>query len=112
MVYKRAAKGVTSDRVSPYDELIKKYAKELGWDWRMLAAVVYQESKFSINSVSHRGAVGLMQVMPQTGLYYGVEDLTDKHREEPKTDVLNPEDERVCRTDHLFVNKLRDAWPQ
>ena len=87
--HKRAAKGVTSDRVSPYDELIKKYAKELGWDWRMLAAVVYQESKFSINSVSHRGAVGLMQVMPQTGLYYGVEDLTD------------PEQNLIAGTSHL-----------
>jgi membrane-bound lytic murein transglycosylase F len=41
----------------------------------MLAAVIYQESKFSINSTSHRGAKGLMQIMPQTGSYYGVNDL-------------------------------------
>lgn len=75
--HKRAEKGITTSRVSPYDELIRKYAKELGWDWRMLAAVVYQESKFSISSTSFRGARGLMQVMPQTGRYYGVEDLLD-----------------------------------
>ena len=74
---KAAIKGMTASQVSPYDDLIKKYAKELGWDWRILAAVVYQESKFSINSVSHRGAKGLMQVMPKTGRYYGVEDLID-----------------------------------
>ena len=55
----------------------KEYAKELGWDWRMLAAVIYQESKFSINSRSHRGAQGLMQVMPSTGRYYEVENLLD-----------------------------------
>lgn len=75
--HKRAEKGMKVSRVSPYDDLIKKHAKELGWDWRMLAAVVYQESKYSINSVSHRGATGLMQVMPRTGKLYGVEDLTD-----------------------------------
>lgn len=74
---KRAEKGITSKTLSPYDHIIRKYAAELGWDWRMLAAVVYQESKFSIGSRSHRGAQGLMQVMPQTAKYYKVDDLLD-----------------------------------
>lgn len=74
---KRAEKGQKVSQVSPYDDLIRKYADELGWDWRMLAAVIYQESKFSINSVSHRGARGLMQVMPKTGKHYGIDDLID-----------------------------------
>ena len=43
----------------------------------MLAAVVYQESKFSINTSSHRGARGLMQVMPSTAKYYGIDNLLD-----------------------------------
>ena len=87
--HKRAEKGVITSRVSPYDNLIRKYAKELGWDWRMLAAVVYQESKFSINSVSPRGAAGLMQVMPQTGRHYGIENLID------------PEQNLIAGTSHL-----------
>ncbi len=87
--YKRAERGVVTKTVSPYDEIIKRYAKELGWDWRMLAAVVYQESKFSINSRSHRGAQGLMQVMPKTAAYYEVEDL------------LNPEENIKAGTQHL-----------
>lgn len=70
-------RGMISSKISPYDKLIKEYAKKLGWDWRMLAAVIYQESKFSINTVSHRGATGLMQVMPATAKYYGVSDLLD-----------------------------------
>ena len=73
----------------PFDGLIKKHAAELGWDWRMLAAVVYQESKFSINSQSHRGAQGLMQVMPQTGRKYGIDDL------------VNPENNLTAGTAHL-----------
>lgn len=74
---RRAEKGVRTKTVSPYDELFKVYAAKLGWDWRMLAAVVYQESRFSINSRSFRGAQGLMQVMPGTADYYGVDNLLD-----------------------------------
>lgn len=74
---RRAERGVIAESVSPYDALFKQYAAELGWDWRMLAAVVYQESKFSIGSRSHRGAMGLMQVMPQTAAYYQISNLTD-----------------------------------
>ena len=86
---KRADRGVKTTTVSPYDNLFKKYAKQLGWDWRMVAAVVYQESKFSIGSRSHRGAIGLMQVMPQTGSYYGVDNL------------LDPEQNIIAGTNHL-----------
>lgn len=87
--YKRADRGVVTKTLSPYDNIIKEYAKDLGWDWRMLAAVVYQESKFSINSRSHRGAQGLMQVMPRTAKVYEIEDL------------LNPEQNIKAGTNHL-----------
>ncbi len=87
--YKKAERGIVSSTICPYDEIIRKYARDLGWDWRMLAAVIYQESKFSINSQSHRGAQGLMQVMPQTAQYYDVEDL------------LNPEQNIKAGASHL-----------
>lgn len=75
--HKRVEMGHTTNIISPYDDLLHKYAGELGWDWRMLAALIYQESKFAINSESHRGAQGLMQVMPRTGIYYGTDNLLD-----------------------------------
>ena len=50
------AKGHTVTCLSPYDKLIKEYAGKIDWDWRMLAALIYQESKFSIDTRSHRGA--------------------------------------------------------
>ena len=53
-------------RLSPYDDIIKKYAKELGWDWRLLASMIYQESRFNPKTVSWAGAQGLMQLMPAT----------------------------------------------
>ena len=86
---KLAERGIRTKEISPYDQLLKRYAAELGWDWRMLAAVVYQESKFSINSKSHRGARGLMQVMPSTAKSYDIEDL------------LNPENNLKAGVSHL-----------
>jgi membrane-bound lytic murein transglycosylase F len=65
------------NKLSPYDEEFKKGAKELDWDWRLLAAVVYQESNFKPNLTSWAGAIGLMQVMPETGEYFGVNNLLD-----------------------------------
>lgn len=78
--YRKVERGVRTKTLSPYDDIIKRYAADLGWDWRMLAAVIYQESKFSINSRSHRGAQGLMQVMPQTARYYEIDDLLDPEK--------------------------------
>lgn len=57
-------KGKVSDlrAISPFDGLIREVADEQGWDWRLLAAVIYHESRFSLDANSHKGAVGLMQV--------------------------------------------------
>ena len=86
---KKADKGMKVKVVSPYDDLFRKYSAELGWDWRMVAAIAFQESRFSIGSRSSRGAQGLMQVMPQTGKYYGVDNL------------LDPEQNVIAGTRHL-----------
>ncbi len=64
-------------KLSPYDSLIKAAAVELGWDWRLLSAQIFKESKFDPKAVSWAGAIGLMQVLPRTGKSYGVEDLKD-----------------------------------
>ncbi len=63
--------------LSPYDSLIRAHADSIGWDWKMLAAVIYQESRFHIEATSRRGASGLMQMMPETAKRFGVEDALD-----------------------------------
>lgn len=50
--------------LSPYDDEIKAAAPILGWDWKLLASVIYQESQFKPNVRSWVGAYGLMQLMP------------------------------------------------
>lgn len=74
---RRASSSRKTPVLSPYDELMKAYSKEIGWDWRLLAAVIYQESKFHIEARSHRGAAGLMQMRPQTATRFGAGNLLD-----------------------------------
>lgn len=68
--------------ISSFDPIIKKEAQKIGWDWRLLAAVIYQESGFDPEATSHVGAVGLMQIMPETSLQLGFEEY-----EEPEDNI-------------------------
>jgi membrane-bound lytic murein transglycosylase F len=63
----------TSGKISPYDALIKKYSEEIGWDWRLVASLIYQESRFNPQAKSWAGAYGLMQLMPNTAERFGIE---------------------------------------
>ena len=58
--------------ISPFDKAIKKTAAKIGWDWRLLAALIYQESRFKIDLESDKGAFGLMQLMPSVMQRYDV----------------------------------------
>jgi membrane-bound lytic murein transglycosylase F len=66
---------VSPGQISPYDSLFKLYAPQIGWDWRMLAALAYQESRFNPNAQSWSGASGLMQLMPQTAIRFGCDSF-------------------------------------
>ncbi|MFY0626259.1 MAG: transporter substrate-binding domain-containing protein [Reichenbachiella sp.] len=66
--------------ISPYDSLIKQYAKTIDWDWKLLAAQISKESKFNPDAKSWVGARGLMQVMPKTAKEYGIKKLTDPNQ--------------------------------
>ncbi|RED94905.1 MltF family protein [Marinoscillum furvescens] len=70
------------DKISRYDDLMRAAATEINWDWRLLAAQVYQESRFDPKTKSWAGAVGLMQLMPKTAKSYGYSKLTN-----PKTSL-------------------------
>lgn len=57
--------------ISYYDDLFMRYAPTSGMDWKLLAAIAYNESAFNPNATSHMGAMGLMQLMPSTARQYG-----------------------------------------
>ena len=68
-----------SGLISPFDSYFRQEGKRLGIDWRLLAAVSYQESSFSTEVSSWAGAVGLMGLLPSTAATLGVtgDDIYD-----------------------------------
>jgi len=50
-----------------YGSSIKTHANMYGLDWRLVLAVMKVESRFDTHAESHKGALGLMQIMPNTG---------------------------------------------
>jgi soluble lytic murein transglycosylase len=69
-----------------YSEFVRVHAHEHDLDPALLAAVIYQESKFNANAKSSSGAIGLMQLTPSTargiavrtgGSAFRVDDLYD-----------------------------------
>jgi len=65
----------TTEELSPYDPLVRKYATPADRDWRMVVSQMYQESRFNPKAKSFAGARGLMQVLPRTAKQMGIADL-------------------------------------
>lgn len=59
------------------NRLVEKYAVLYDLDERLLHAVIRAESDYDENAVSRKGAMGLMQLMPETGKKYGVKNFFD-----------------------------------
>ena len=68
--------------LSPYDEMIKHIAKEAEVDWKLVVAVMAQESAFNPEAVSEAGALGLMQIIPRFSQVENKEQLYD-----PETNI-------------------------
>ncbi|MCG6186159.1 transporter substrate-binding domain-containing protein [Maribellus maritimus] len=73
---------ISGGNISKYDNYIKEFSEEYGWDWRLIASVVYHESRFNAQAESWAGAYGLMQIMPSTARSLGVENF-----ERPKQNI-------------------------
>ena len=73
---------VSEGKISIYDDLFKKYAPTIGWDWRLLASLAFTESNFDSTAVSWAGAKGLMQLMPTTAKANGMPEGMEHNPEE------------------------------
>ena len=80
-------------KVSPWDNIIKSFSDSLNWDWRLLASLIFQESRFDPTVKSLAGATGLMQIMPETGKNFGIDIM------------LSPENN--IKAGVLFINYLQ-----
>lgn len=106
-------------KLSVYDGLFRTYSEEIGWDWRLLAAVAYVESRFDPHDVSSKGARGLMQLMPATAENYG---CPESMMTEPEANIAagcrlivsleNSLRSRISRTEEPDIEKYTDASEQ
>lgn len=70
--------------ISAYDNLIRNISEREGQDWRLLSAIAYHESRFTPDIVSHRGARGMMQIMPAVARQF---DVPAEAIADPETNV-------------------------
>lgn len=93
---------INTGKISGYDDLIRKYSSETAWDWRLIASLICQESRFKPNVQSGRGAYGLMQIMPETAETMGIDIVSS-----PDSNIIAG----LRYLDHLysiFDNKIPD----
>lgn len=93
-----AEEEVAQEEIVPYQQCFEEYAPELGWDWELLAAVAYHESRFHAKAHSPSGACGIMQLMPKTARRFGLNDST----------IWVPEDN--IRAGVEYIKFLQSKW--
>jgi len=89
-----------SGKICSFDDIIKKESERIGWDWRLLASLIYQESRFNPQAESWAGAFGLMQLMPGTARNYGITKTS------PPSDQIKAGTSFIKWLDNRFVDEI------
>ena len=98
-----APKKHSDGHLSEFDDIIKKTAKNIGWDWRLLASLIYQESRFKLELESEKGAFGLMQLMPVIMEQYEIDyDATPEEQ-------LEAGGKLIRHLENCLENKVADS---
>ena len=71
--------------LSDYDDDFRKAASVIGYDWTLIAAIAYTESRFDSTAISEAGACGMMQVMPNTLRGF---DIPDSMHMNPQVNIM------------------------
>lgn len=87
---------VSDRKLNQYKKLFVTYGNKQGFDWRLLAAIGYQESNWDPQATSKTGVRGLMMLTQQTAEYLGV------------TDRLSPE--QSIRGGARYLAEIRDKF--
>jgi membrane-bound lytic murein transglycosylase F len=72
---------VHGTKLSPFDEVIREQSRQVMWDWRLVASLIYEESNFRQGLTSSHRASGLMQLMPETAAKFGIDSASTPSRQ-------------------------------
>ncbi|MCH5247962.1 MAG: transglycosylase SLT domain-containing protein [Muribaculaceae bacterium] len=89
--------------ISNFDDLFKKHAASINWDWKLLASMGFTESHFDSTVVSWAGARGIMQIMPRTAKAFGLD--------ENKITINNDNIETATKIIKSLDNSLKNDVP-
>lgn len=90
-------------QLSPYDDLVKTECAQYGWDWRLILAIMYQESKFETWKVSWAGAFGLFGFMPGTAEQYGISPAS------PPAEQIRAALEKLDKNYDEWATEIKDS---
>jgi membrane-bound lytic murein transglycosylase F len=90
------------DHISYHDDTFREWADSLGWDWRLVAAMAYKESRFDTNAASHMGAQGIMQLMPKTAKSLGT------HADSSASDQVGAAVSYLEKLDAIWQGRIRE----
>ncbi|MDY0133299.1 MAG: lytic transglycosylase F [Desulforegulaceae bacterium] len=72
------------ENLNTYKNYIKKYSSKYNFDWLLIMAIAFQESGFDNSKTSHKGAVGVMQILPSTA---GDKNINIKEVTKPENNI-------------------------
>lgn len=75
-IVKSEFNSINGGGISVFDDYIKTHSTRHNLDWRLVASIIYQESRFNPQAVSWAGAFGLMQLMPGTAERFEVDSTS------------------------------------
>ena len=82
-IFSRSARRTPAQYIEDFADIIRTASKKYQVDPCLIKAIIKAESDFDHTAVSHKGAQGLMQLMPQTAADMAVQDPFD-----PKENIL------------------------
>ena len=89
--------------ISPFDGVFRRQDAHMPWDWELLAAIAYKESRFDTTAESHKGAQGLMQMMPRTAKRFGLDTSSVAE------DQVHAAARYLVRLDSIWMRTVKDA---
>jgi soluble lytic murein transglycosylase-like protein len=98
--------------ISRYDKMVRKYARRYLFDWRLISAQIYTESRFRRRARSYRGALGLMQIMPGTAQWLEGKAKTETPELGGASQMLLDPEMNIhlgCYYDAMLFSRIRDA---
>jgi len=96
--------------ISRYDKTVRKYARRYLFDWRLISAQIYAESRFRHQARSYCGALGLMQIMPGTAQWLEKKSSSDAPELKDASKMLLKPETNIhlgCYYDRMLFGRIK-----